>query len=304
MEFYNMDGGRGDGGPPKQSWRQDGDWQCPNPSCENINFAFRGQCNKCQAPRPGGGGGPGMGGRGEGRGRGGRGGRDGGRGPGGPPGLFGPGDWACPMCGNMNWAKRLKCNICMTNKPGTSEAGPREGRAGGFKEFDEAEIEETRRRRKQMEEDDGEMYDEFGVLKKKFRTKVIPGDGTAGAAVKEGGKSSWSKEDLGVGSKDRTKERQREWERPQENAWQQQKTLDAERNGARERSRGEERERDRSWDDGRSRERNGRDREHERYRDDYDYDRHREDRGRERDRSRERNGRERERPRQRERDLL
>ncbi|CAM8946085.1 unnamed protein product [Rhodiola kirilowii] len=95
-----------------------------------------------------------------------------GRGTGGAPGLFGPNDWTCPMCANINWAKRLKCNVCNTNKPGHNEGGVRGGRAGGYKELDEEEIQETRRRRREAEEDDGEMYDEFGNLKKKFRAKT------------------------------------------------------------------------------------------------------------------------------------
>ena len=28
-------------------------------------------------------------------------------------------------CGNVNWAKRLKCNVCNTNKPGQNEGGVR-----------------------------------------------------------------------------------------------------------------------------------------------------------------------------------
>ncbi|CAI5518671.1 unnamed protein product [Closterium sp. Naga37s-1] len=160
--------------------------------CGNVNFAFRGECNRCATPRPaGGGGGAGGGGAGMGRGggRGGRGGDSGrgGRGFGGPPGLFGPMDWPCPMCGNMNWAKRAKCNICNTSRPGTSEGGAREGRGGGYKELDEAELEETRKRRKEAEEDDGEMYDEFGNLKKKFRKKLAA-DAAAAAAGGAGGK--------------------------------------------------------------------------------------------------------------------
>ena len=127
-------------------------------SCGNTNFAFRQACNKCQAPKPGaGGGGDGGGGYGGGgyggRGGGGGGGDSyGGRGDGGgygggapsaaapsadsapssaaapkakivavpqgPPGLFGPGDWACSSCGNMNWGKRDKCNQCNMPKPG------------------------------------------------------------------------------------------------------------------------------------------------------------------------------------------
>ncbi|KAL3646320.1 hypothetical protein CASFOL_011500 [Castilleja foliolosa] len=98
--------------------------------CGNVNFAFRGVCNRCGTACPAGaGGGAGGGGRGRGR---------GGLDSGGPTravagagagaaggGLFGPNDWSCPMCGNINWAKRLKCNICNTNKPGTSEGGVR-----------------------------------------------------------------------------------------------------------------------------------------------------------------------------------
>ncbi|CDY52838.1 BnaA10g28430D [Brassica napus] len=51
------------------------------------------------------------------------------------------------LCGNVNWAKRLKCNVCNTNKPGQNECGVRGGRGGGYKELDEQELEETKRRR-------------------------------------------------------------------------------------------------------------------------------------------------------------
>ncbi|XP_061437561.1 RNA-binding protein FUS [Lethenteron reissneri] len=78
-------GGGGPGGP--NGGQRAGDWDCPNPSCGNQNFAWRNECNKCKAPRPDGGSSPGggdgfRGGRGGGfRGRGGgmdRGGRGGG----------------------------------------------------------------------------------------------------------------------------------------------------------------------------------------------------------------------------------
>ncbi|MCI04434.1 RNA recognition motif (RRM) superfamily protein [Trifolium medium] len=72
------------------------------------------------------------------------------------------------------------------------------GRAGGYKELDEEEIEETKRRRRQAE-DDGELYDEFGNLKKKFRAKtqqseaarVLPGSGRAGWEVEDLGNVAW-----------------------------------------------------------------------------------------------------------------
>ncbi|WZY84725.1 hypothetical protein YC2023_031109 [Brassica napus] len=56
------------------------------------------------------------------------------------------------QCGNVNWAKRLKCNVCNTNKHGQNECGVRGGRGGGYKELDEQELEETKRRRSEAEE--------------------------------------------------------------------------------------------------------------------------------------------------------
>nr|GMD65497.1 transcription initiation factor TFIID subunit 15 [Ipomoea batatas] len=188
--------GRGRGDSSGKGWQQEGDWMCPNTSCSNVNFAFRGVCNRCGTARPVGvsGGSAGAGGRGRGRGNNDPGAP--GRAVGGPPGLFGPNDWPCPMCGNINWAKRLKCNICNTNKPGHNEGGVRGGRGGGYKELDEEELEETKRRRREAEEDDGEMYDEFGNLKKKFRAKAQQAE--AAQSLPGVGRAGWEVEELGM----------------------------------------------------------------------------------------------------------
>lgn len=52
---------RGGGGFPSGGGGQQraGDWKCPNPSCENMNFSWRNECNQCKAPKPDGPGGPG-----------------------------------------------------------------------------------------------------------------------------------------------------------------------------------------------------------------------------------------------------
>ncbi|TYH58919.1 hypothetical protein ES332_D08G188700v1 [Gossypium tomentosum] len=103
---------------------EEGDWLCPNTSCSNVNFSFRGVCNRCGTARPAGAsGGGGAGGCGRGRGAPDSGGH--GRAVAATGGLFGLNDWPCPICGNINWAKRMKCNICNTNKPGHNESGVR-----------------------------------------------------------------------------------------------------------------------------------------------------------------------------------
>ncbi|MED6211962.1 hypothetical protein PIB30_078580 [Stylosanthes scabra] len=102
-------------------------------------FAFRGVCNRCGSARLVGA----AGGGGRGKGHAGQGQESGGVSRPVTGGLFGPNDWPCSIG----------------------------GRGGGYKELDEEEIEETKRRRQEAE-DDGELYDEFGNLKKKFRAKT------------------------------------------------------------------------------------------------------------------------------------
>ncbi|XP_035835736.1 transcription initiation factor TFIID subunit 15-like [Helianthus annuus] len=119
--------------------------------------------------------------------------------------------WICPStsCTIANFAFRGVCNRfgsvdppanlvavqgrlgetgkCNTSKYGVREGGVRGGRTGGYKELDEEELEETKRRMQHIEEDDGELYDEFGNMKKKYRVKayvvighVLSGTGRAG----------------------------------------------------------------------------------------------------------------------------
>jgi len=63
-----------------------------------------------------------------------------------PPSIDpGVGDWLC-LCGNWNWAKRQKCNVCSMAKDSSNIGAKRTGEAGGFKEFD-AEEDERRKMR-------------------------------------------------------------------------------------------------------------------------------------------------------------
>ncbi|GAB2275230.1 TATA-binding protein-associated factor 2N [Dionaea muscipula] len=263
--------GRGRGDASGKAWQQDGDWLCPNTSCGNVNFAFRGVCNRCGSARPAGAAGS-AGGAGRGKGRGGPDAAGLARSVGGPTGLFGPNDWPCPMCGNINWAKRTKCNICNTNKPGVSDGGVRGGRGGGYKELDEDELEEVKRRRREAEEDDGEMYDEFGNLKKKFRAKAAQ-QAEAKKPLPGSGRAGWEIEELGAAERDgreRSRERGRDRDERENSRNRERDDRDRDRDKDRRRSRSMERER-------------GRDRDRDR---DYEYERDREYGGHGRDRDR------------------
>ena len=118
-----MDGGGGKGGGMGGGSGREGDWRCN--ACNNINFSFRTQCNRCQSPRgsddqsgqvqvpPGGG----------------RGGGGGGKGGGGAMPGQGPGDWRCNACNNINFSFRRACNRCQEPKP--SDSGMGGGGGGG-----------------------------------------------------------------------------------------------------------------------------------------------------------------------------
>uniref|UniRef100_A0A0G4HC89 RanBP2-type domain-containing protein n=1 Tax=Chromera velia CCMP2878 TaxID=1169474 RepID=A0A0G4HC89_9ALVE len=129
-----------------------------------MNFAKRSKCNKCNAPRPKPGPTAGAGG-------------DAldlsGIPVNAPAGaVFKKGDWPCPSCGNVNWAKRDTCNICNAPKPSAETMAPRLGRGGGH--FDLQDPSD----RKAHDSDD-EEFDEFGRKKKKKKPIAPVGGGGA-----------------------------------------------------------------------------------------------------------------------------
>ncbi|CAL9768321.1 unnamed protein product, partial [Musa acuminata subsp. burmannicoides] len=101
---------------------------------------------------------------------------------------------SCHSCHHSQYANCMKCNICNTNKSGHSECGV------SMLEMQLLMI--IKQANKHVCSfgfshirllDDGEIYDEFGNLKKKFRAKtqqaesgqMVPGSGHAGLEVDE-----------------------------------------------------------------------------------------------------------------------
>ena len=124
------------------------DWDCPQ--CQNNNYSFRQNCNRCEAPKPSsgrsssrrderyGGRDDNRGGRDDNRGRddsrGNRdGGRDSNRSNGQRDGPDNSNDWECPKCQNSNFSFRSECNRCGLEKEGgePSPSRQRSDRSGG-----------------------------------------------------------------------------------------------------------------------------------------------------------------------------
>ncbi|HIF15727.1 MAG TPA: hypothetical protein EYQ85_00520 [Candidatus Poseidoniales archaeon] len=120
--------------------RSSGDWFCRK--CSNSNFSFRTECNRCNAPKPGGR----DGGRDE---------RRGGRDDRGRQDRSG-GDWDCPKCNNSNFSFRTECNRCNAPKGGGGDSG---GSRGGERGSSRGERRGERRGPHQERYDRGDRND-------------------------------------------------------------------------------------------------------------------------------------------------
>ena len=127
-------GGRPERNDRGQDNRNGGDWDCPK--CQNNNFAFRTECNRCGDARGDGGGGGRPSQRDDRRG-GGQGyqsrDRQGGRPERNDRGQNNRngGDWDCPKCRNNNFAFRTECNSCGLPRSGGNDRRGGDDRRGG-----------------------------------------------------------------------------------------------------------------------------------------------------------------------------
>merc|ERR1740121_122306 len=96
-------GGGGGGGDKPGNTSKPGDWVCP--SCSNVNWSSRAECNKCGHPR------------------------------GNAKRLnMKEGDWVCHNCGDLVFASKSVCKMCGTPKP-EGEEGYQPGAAAGSSRY-------------------------------------------------------------------------------------------------------------------------------------------------------------------------
>ena len=80
--------------PPVTGAGAEGHWECPYPRCRAINLSQESKCTNCGIIKP----------------------KNVNRsGP-----AFKKGDWNCPSCSNLNFARRSDCNVCQTERPAES----------------------------------------------------------------------------------------------------------------------------------------------------------------------------------------
>merc|ERR1719223_769895 len=123
-------GGGGGKGGFVRGGKKAGDWECP--SCKDINFAKNACCRKCSEPNPDPEGSKAAMEAGIAAGHGGQ--------------EMKPGDWFCPGCNDLQFAKNKKCRKCGTPNPdpeGSLEAAstsetykPRDGKTSEMKPGD------------------------------------------------------------------------------------------------------------------------------------------------------------------------
>merc|ERR1712107_816813 len=109
---FGMGGYGCGGGGGKGKDLRPGDWYCP--ACNDLQFSRNDTCRKCGEPRPGGGGGKDFGGFGG----------FGGKGGGGK--MSKPGDWNCPACGDLQFARNSECRKCGEPAPAGAGKGARD----------------------------------------------------------------------------------------------------------------------------------------------------------------------------------